>query len=94
MLDRADQQSLHRFASCNRQLLEAASRAGCFHCGAIFPPSEIKDWVDGRHVETGSLDDGVTALCPRCGIDAVIPETRSIAITPELLAEMTEFWFK
>lgn len=94
MLTRADQESLHRYSSGHRELLAAASRAGCFYCGAIFSPSEIKDWVDGRQVETGSLDDGVTALCPRCGIDSVLPETSTIAITPQLLAEMKEFWFK
>lgn len=36
------------------------------------------DWIDGRQVETGSTQDGVTALCPRCGIDAVLPSAATI----------------
>lgn len=93
MLTRADQESLHRCSSRHRELLAAASRAGCFYCGAVFAPSEITDWVDGRQAEPGSLDHGVTALCPRCGIDSVLPDIGTIAITPHLLAEMREFWF-
>ena len=94
MLSRADQESLHRFSSRNRDALETSARAGCFYCCAIFDPREIKDWVDGRQVETGSLDDGITALCPRCGIDSVLPDTiPGTSLTPELLAEMKGHWF-
>ncbi len=92
-LSRADQESLHRLSSGNRDLLANSSRAGCFYCCALFSPAEVTLWVDGRQVETGSLDDGVTALCPRCGIDAVIPETKTVVLTTELLLEMQAFWF-
>jgi hypothetical protein len=37
--------------------------------------------------------DGVTALCPRCGIDAVLPSAVPVALTAELLAAMHAHWF-
>lgn len=83
MLNRADLESLHRFSTGHRDILATASRAGCFHCGTIFPPSEIAEWIDG----------GVTALCPRCGIDAVLPETTSIAVDAAILEAMRVHWF-
>lgn len=93
MLSLADQESLHKFCTNNRGRLLAVQRAGCFYCCAIFEPREILDWVDGRQVETGSTQDGVTALCPRCGIDAVLPELPGSQISEALLREMRAHWF-
>ncbi len=81
-----EQESLHRLSSRHRGLLTSAT-AGCFCCGAIFHPSEVEQWTDGSRL------GGVTALCPRCGIDAVIPEAEGVAINPELLANMEAHWF-
>ena len=92
-LDRADQESLHRYSSRNRALLERSDRAGCFYCQSLFDPKEIVDWVDGRQVETGDTADGVTALCPRCGIDSVLPSAAPITLTQDLLSEMNAHWF-
>ena len=93
MLTRSDQEALHRYSSHNRHLLETVPCAGCFYCRAVFAPSEITDWVDGTPSGPEELDDGVTALCPRCGIDSVLPGEAGIAITPELLAQMNDYWF-
>ena len=93
MLSLADQESLHRLCTANRETLARASRAGCFYCCKIFAPSDVVDWVDGPQVETGSLDDGVTALCPHCGIDSVIPEVAGVAFSTELMQEMRAHWF-
>lgn len=93
MLSQADQESIHRFCTSNRPLLERSEQAGCFYCEALFHPSEIQDWIDGRQVETGSTDDGVTALCPHCGIDAVLPSAAPIRLSSELLAAMNKHWF-
>jgi hypothetical protein len=92
-LDKADQESLHRYSSRNRPLLELSDRAGCFHCLSLFDPNEITDWIDGSQVETGDTADGVTALCPRCGIDSVLPSTAPISLTKDLLSEMNAHWF-
>ena len=52
----------------HRDAVLAAASCGCFSCLRLFPPSQIDDWIDED-------DDGVgqTALCPRCGTDAVLP---------------------
>jgi len=60
---------------------------------ASFPPGEISEWVDGAQIETGELEDGVTALCPRCGIDAVLPAEAPIHLTAELFLEMKAYFF-
>jgi hypothetical protein len=93
MRSKADFDSLHRYSSNNRELLSKSDLAGCFYCGSIFSPREIQDWVDGKQVESGDLEDGVTALCPRCGIDSVLPATAAITLTEELLTEMHDHWF-
>lgn len=92
MRRRADLESLHRFSSRHRELLAGSLRAGCFHCLTIFDPAEIVDWVDGPASVSGDTNEGVTALCPRCGIDAVLPSA-VVDLDAELLAEMHRHWF-
>lgn len=65
----------------------ASERCGCFYCGVIFEPSEIKDWVD----EWEGL--GQTALCPHCGIDSVMGSESGYPITEEFLTLMHAHWF-
>lgn len=45
-----------------RDHIEGVGEASCYYCMRRFKASEIKEWVD----------QGLTALCPRCGIDAVV----------------------
>jgi hypothetical protein len=73
--------SAHGLSSRHRKQLTHVGRAGCFYCLALFDTAEITDWID----------DGQTALCPRCGIDAVLPATEDV--TPEFLKQMQEYWF-
>lgn len=93
MLYRTDFESLHNSSSKHRVLLAGAVHLGCFYCRAIFSPSEIVEWCDSPDPECTRPDTGVTALCPHCGIDAVLPETAAIAITPALLEAMHTYWF-
>lgn len=45
-----------------RPELEKALVCGCYYCTQIYSPQEIKEWVDNQQ----------TAICPKCGIDAVV----------------------
>jgi hypothetical protein len=92
MRTRADLASIHQFSSHHRALMANSPAAGCFYCGATFAPAEITDWIDGPQVLTGETTDGVTALCPRCGIDAVLP-AGLIVLSADLLAEMNAYYF-
>ena len=93
MLNRADLDSFHKYSAHHRELMEHSERAACFYCEQFFSPSEVADWIDGRQLETDSLRDGATALCPRCGIDAVLPSGAPIPFTSEMLAQMRHHWF-
>jgi hypothetical protein len=74
---------LHKKSRNNRQRLVQARRCGCFNCLSEFPASEIAGWIDG----------GVTALCPVCGVDAVLGFAAAIA-DREILGEMHARWFE
>jgi hypothetical protein len=73
----------HGFTSKHRKELEKDSVCGCFHCMKIFHPTEIIEWCD----------NGQTAICPHCGIDAVIGESSGFPITEPFLGEMHKEWF-
>lgn len=75
---------LHSFSSMNRDALSVEQTCGCFYCRRIFSSSEIKDFVD----------NGRTALCPFCGIDAVIGESCGFEITDKLLRSMHLAFFE
>lgn len=83
----ADHIRAHRHCSHHRVEVLASAQCGCFYCGAMFSPSEIDEWVDDW---TGV---GQTAMCPRCGIDAVIGSESGYPVTPEFLAAMHTHWF-
>lgn len=55
-------------ASRHRIELEAGDLCGCFFCFRTFPPAAIKAWIDANR----------TALCPFCGIDAVLGNAQRI----------------
>ena len=74
----------HRHSMEHRAEVLASARCGCFHCGRTFAPAAIMDWVD----------DGQTALCPKCGIDSVIGDASGVpAGDPYFLKKMKRRWF-
>jgi hypothetical protein len=73
----------HAFSSGHRDAVESASLCGCFHCLSTFKPSEIHRWVDYK----------ATPLCPRCGIDSVLPDNVGVSLDREFLAQMQFHWF-
>lgn len=74
----------HSFSINNKGMLSRDKRCGCFYCLRVFDPSEIVEWVE---------DESGTALCPYCGIDAVIGESSGYPLTREFLEEMNRHWF-
>jgi hypothetical protein len=73
----------HRHSARHRKEIEASELCGCFYCLAIFAPKEIVDWID----------DGNTAICPRCPVDSVIGSVSGFPIETEFLQRMKEHWF-
>jgi hypothetical protein len=82
-LDREREASrLHRHTRANRMELEASEVCGCIACERIYFPSEVVRW----------LEDG-TALCPHCGVDAVVGSASGMPIMPGVLRRAHERWF-
>ena len=71
----------HAFSSQHRKQIQHAGKAGCFYCLAFFDPAGITEWIE----------EETTALCPKCGIDAVLPVDEQV--TPEFLKAMQQKWF-
>jgi hypothetical protein len=78
----------HRCSSNHRAAVCASTACGCFYCCSTFTPAEILDWVD-----EDADGKGQTALCPKCGIDAVLPAAPGFDLTPQFLAAMKAHWF-
>ncbi|HEX8046060.1 cytoplasmic protein [Rhizobium sp.] len=74
----------------NRAELKLSKMSGCFHCLEVFPVAEIWEWIR----ETREEDELLTAMCPRCGIDAVIGDASGYAIADvQFLERMRSRWF-
>ncbi len=67
----------------NKCYKELSEKCGCYQCENIMLASDITDWCD----------EGETAICPFCGIDAVIFDKTPIPITHEFLHYANERWF-
>lgn len=88
LLTQASLESIQRYCTHNRALLDQSSTARCVHCGASFAPSEIDDWAS---VDAQAARD--TAQCPRCGDQAVLPSAAPIMLDARQLEALQRFWF-
>ena len=70
-------------AANHRGELGESKHCGCFFCFRTFSPTEIKTWIDKSQ----------TALCPRCGIDAVIGTASGFQIDNVFLRKLNIFRF-
>jgi hypothetical protein len=73
----------------HRAAIEQSERCGCFYCEKIFPPAAITRWIDAREQD----EPDQTAVCPFCGIDAVIGSGSGHEVTPKLLAKLRATYF-
>jgi hypothetical protein len=60
---------VHKYCSNNRIDLSFPGRAGCFHCLRIFDARKVHSWCDYQR----DFKRNLTALCPYCHIDSVLP---------------------
>lgn len=82
-MEEKDIVNAHVCCSYNKEQLFKSEKCGCFYCLEIFDPKLILDWCD----------DEKTAICPYCGIDSIIYESKAYHITKEFLNQMKEYWF-
>lgn len=76
---------IHKLSSNHQELLMKEDICGCFYCVSIFNPKLITDWIED--------DNDLTAICPYCGIDSIIPKHYGYQLNKELLEEMREYFF-
>lgn len=74
---------VHHLCCNNRTGVEDSEQCGCFYCCKIFPAEDVIEYV-GVHKRN--------ALCPRCGIDSVLPDVW-IELSKGLLIAMKQRWF-
>lgn len=63
----------------NHTAIASDTVCGCYFCLTVFTGGAIEEWAD----------EGTTALCPRCGVDAVLPGVNDT----DILAATHERWF-
>lgn len=78
LIDNAARMSLNNSAQVAK-----SKKCGCYYCCNIFHAKEV----------TSFTDEGETALCPVCGVDAVIPGAIIENLNSELLSELKKYWF-
>ncbi len=74
----------HRHSIHHRAEIEASEICGCFYCLEMYPASAITEWTD---------KENDTALCPTCGIDAVVGSASGLELTTPFLEAMRRHWF-
>jgi hypothetical protein len=67
----------------NRKSIMDSAVCGCFSCKTIFSNNDIVEWTDW----------GETAICPKCGVDTVLPQSAGVTLDTEHLSEIAKFLF-
>jgi hypothetical protein len=84
---------IHQYSYHNRGLITQSVACGCFYCLAIFSPNEIAEWTDEAETDDETAI-GLTALCPKCGTDSVLPDNApGVRLNSGLLAKMNKCFF-
>jgi len=82
-MTQADIEQAISYATTNEEALQLSNQAGCYYCLQIYDAKEVTDFLATER----------TALCPKCGIDSVIPDTAPFELTPKNLVKLHAYWF-
>ncbi len=80
----------HKATFHNEHKITRSSLCTCFYCGHCFDPREEPDlqWWDEQSTE------GMTLVCPECGIDCVIGDASGYPVTDEaFITACSDDWF-
>lgn len=66
----------------NKDKIANSSQVSCYYCCRTYSADDIKEWVD----------DGLTAICPYCSVDSVIPD--DVGLTAEEKEKLHKHWFR
>ncbi len=74
-----------KHAKDNELEIVQSNLCGCYFCRHIFSAREVSDWIEDEH--------HVSAVCPECGMDAVIGDHSGVPLSKDLLKEMNEYFY-
>ena len=82
----------------NRDIISKSDDAACYSCMRVFKASDVCEFIDDGVFDSDSTRDhitqDITALCPCCGIDAVLGDATGLPIhNLEYLQTMHAFGF-
>lgn len=85
-----------RYTSNNWDQIHGSQLCGCCNCVQVFPPDEIVGWtgLDMHNFEDPEAVGQQTAMCPKCGSEAVLGDKSGFPITLQFLGLMNEAWFQ
>ena len=78
---KADIAKLFKAAHFHRFEVFHSEQCACYACMKTFKPTAITEWTD----------KDMTALCPHCGQDAVLPDYKGTSIDQTTLQEMNRY---
>jgi hypothetical protein len=86
----------YRYTTNNWAQIGASTLCGCCCCVRVFPSDEVVAWTG---LELDNLDDPKaaeqqTAMCPKCGTEAVLGDKCGFPITTHFLTRMNEAWYQ
>lgn len=86
----------YRYTSNNWLQIGASKVCGCCSCLHLFRPDEIVAWtgLDLRNMDDPEAIGNQTAMCPRCGREAVLGDKSGFPVTVGFLSRMSEAWFQ
>ena len=77
----------HAHTIKNMEEIEQSEKCGCIACCSIYNASQIEEYI--REMEGNKM----TALCIKCGTDAVIGDASGLDINEEILKALNKIWF-
>jgi len=87
-----EQELLDAHSHCvrNKAELNLSAKAGCFYCLHSYDASEVWEYIK----ELSEDEERTTAMCPKCGVDAVIGDKSGYPVLdPLFLKRMHSHWF-
>ena len=84
----SDYEKAHKHSIRHRKEIMESKICGCFSCMSVYFPDDIEIWTDDDE-----KDEGQTALCPHCLVDAVIGDASGFPIINSFLEGMCLQWF-
>lgn len=71
------------YATSNVEALRESEQAACYYCMKIYSALEVVEFIPEEN----------TAICPKCGIDSVLPGTCGIEFSEENLNIINDYYF-